>query len=70
LQAPLRQVAGAVHAVPHAPQLALSVPWLTHVPLQSANPGPQEEQQRNPVSGNEKSWANMVDVKSQPRPKE
>ena len=48
---PFSQVAGAAHAVPHAPQLALSLPRFVQAPLQSARPGAHDEQQRNPVSG-------------------
>jgi hypothetical protein len=70
LHTPFLQVAGAAHAVPHAPQLALSLAKFKQFPLQSARPGAHEEQQRNPVSGYEKFCASTAAMKVQPRPTE
>lgn len=67
---PFWQAAGALHAEPHAPQLALSLPRFAQTPLQSARPGAHDEQQRNPVSGYEKSCASVVAMKLQPKPTE
>jgi hypothetical protein len=65
-QAPLRQVVPAGHARPHAPQFAASLPSWTQAPgPQSARPGAHDEQQRNPVSPNEKSSATTSAWKSQ-----
>jgi hypothetical protein len=70
LHTPFLHTAGAVHVVPHAPQLALSLPKFEQLPLQSARPGPQEEQQRKPVSAYEKFCASAAAMKVQPRPTE
>ena len=52
------------------PQLALSLPRFAQTPLQSARPGAHDEQQRNPVSGYEKSCASVAAMKLQPKPTE
>lgn len=53
MHTPFWQVVPEAQATPQTPQLALSVPRFLHTPLQSACPGGHDEQQRNPVSGNE-----------------
>ena len=53
MHTPFWQLIPAAQALPQAPQLAASEARFANVPLQSALPGANDEQQRKPVSAYE-----------------